>query len=107
MKLRAWVNIFISIIMLVFSGYLLADSSVLSLALFSNPNLNVAIELIRLFWSVVGLIYFLYYLYENVQTVFFRPATVTGTTKAVKPKASPRKPHQKHQKSSQKTSNKF
>ena len=71
-KIKASIEMIISIIMLIPAGYLLINSSITSLSLLSNPNLNVANELIRLFWGITGTGYFLFYLVKNLITLFLR-----------------------------------
>ena len=74
MKRRAWIEILVSIVMLIPSGYLFADASAMSLDLLSNPNLDIAIELVRLFWGIAGIVYFIWYLYRNVR-LLSQPST--------------------------------
>ena len=59
MKSKRLLLIIFNIIMLIFSIILLINASKSSFDLLSNPDLNIATELIRLFWGVVGVIYFL------------------------------------------------
>ena len=47
-----------SLIMLAASGFLLFKAVPAALASFSNPNLDIPTELIRLFWGTIGIIYF-------------------------------------------------
>lgn len=66
MQSKRLLLIIFNVIMLIFSIYLLINAGKSSFNLISNPDLNIAAELVRLFWGIVGVIYFLIATFKTI-----------------------------------------